>query len=116
MHDRSIRGQFAAFAALVEAQVDDRPALVLVEQPPRNIHVDFVVNSPDLRAPVLFGRYENRPDGDQSAPVAATRHTDRAGCRLEEIAVAFPDRRLYLFNESSWTIEPVEATADGKLP
>ncbi|MBY0400456.1 glycosyltransferase family 39 protein, partial [Myxococcota bacterium] len=86
------------FLDLVEATVTDRPALVLVKQPPRNFHVDYVVNEPTLDGPILFGRF------------------DPARMKLEAIAQAFPDRALYLFDERSGRLERVGGGAAGSPP
>ncbi|MFO0690282.1 MAG: hypothetical protein U0900_16400 [Myxococcota bacterium] len=83
------RRQHQRFLDLVEAKATARPALVLVKQPPRNFHVDYVVNDPTLDGPVLFGRF------------------DPARMRLEAIAAAFPDRALYLFDERRGRLERV---------
>lgn len=92
---RTSREQHQRFLDLVDARVLTRPALVLVEQPPRNFHVDFVVNEPTLDGPVLFGRFDPRR------------------MKLDAIAAAFPDRALYLFNERSGRLERVGTGSAG---
>jgi hypothetical protein len=86
---RRMRARHAEFRALLEDRVTQRPALVLVEQPPPNIHIDFVVNHPALQGDLLVGRHD------------PSRRT------LEEITAAFPGRAVYLFREQGWSIEQV---------
>ncbi|MFN0055664.1 MAG: ArnT family glycosyltransferase [Planctomycetales bacterium] len=93
---RSLRGmqaarrEFARFHRLVEEKAIQRPALVLVEQPPGNIHIDFVVNSPRLDGAVIVGRY------------------DPQSMNLDEIRKAFPERALYVFRERNWSLTPLD--------
>lgn len=89
------REQHQRFLDLVAARVGDRPALVLVRQPPRNFHVDYVVNEPTLDGPILFGRF------------------DPTRMKLAAIAEAFPDRALYVFDERSGRLERVPADPAG---
>jgi hypothetical protein len=84
------RAGYARFLRLVDAEVTQRPALVLVEQGLVN---SWVVNSPGLDGPVIFGRY--RPSVHS----------------LEEIARAFPERAIYLFDGRDWRIERVGVPA-----
>lgn len=77
------RVKYAKVEQLFDREVTKRPALVLIDGDPADTHVDFVVNDPDLTAPVLRGRY--RPG-----------KTD-----LNEVRAAFPDRTIYLFRVSS---------------
>ncbi|MBK7951525.1 MAG: glycosyltransferase family 39 protein [Deltaproteobacteria bacterium] len=92
------RRQHQRFLDLVDARVEDRPALVLVKQPPRNFHLDYVVNEPTLDGPVLYGRF------------------DPTRMKLEVIAEAFPDRALYLFDERSGRLERVPLDPAGRGP
>lgn len=92
---RPARLAHARFLARIEAQVRERPALVLIDQPPREIHLDLVVNDPDLNAPVLFGRF------------VASRMS------LGAIANAFPERALYLYNDRTDRLARVGR--DGRL-
>jgi hypothetical protein len=82
------RRQHGRFTALVERQAVPRPALVLVDADPADRHIDYVTNSPDLRGPVLIGRY--LPD---VVPIA-------------EVKQLFPDRTLFLYRyrgqEEAW--------------
>ncbi len=73
------RLRYQAFNELVQREVRDRPALLLIEADPADRHIDYVVNEPSLSASVLRGRF----------PVA--------DWPLERIAAEFPDRALYLF-------------------
>lgn len=51
------RQRFAAMEELLEAQVADRPAVVLISQDPGEFQQDFVFNSPGLDAPILRARW-----------------------------------------------------------
>ena len=44
------------FRQLLQTQVTETPALVLVTPDPSDLHIDFVVNSPPLVAPILVAR------------------------------------------------------------
>jgi hypothetical protein len=61
------RLRYAAFYRLVNQQVTERPALVLVEPDPNDRHIDYVVNDPALAAGVLYARY--LPERTQIADV-----------------------------------------------
>ena len=61
------RLRYAAFYRLIDEQVTERPALVLVEPDPNERHIDFVVNEPALSADVLFARF--LPERTQIADV-----------------------------------------------
>jgi len=73
------RVKYEKFQRLVDQSVTKRPALLLIEGDPADVHIDYVFNDPDLTAPVLRGRY--RPG-----------KTD-----LAKVRSAFPDRTLYLY-------------------
>ena len=77
------RVKHARFDALLESSVTKLPALVLIEADPADIHADYVVNDPDLSAPLLRGRY--RPG-----------KTD-----VKQVRAAFPERTLYLVHAAS---------------
>jgi len=88
------RLRYEAFRELVEREVTERPALVLVEPDPADRHMDFVVNDPDLSGPVLFGRFRPQPD----RPLPA---------QLADVLKAFPGRTVYLFREQDWSLRKV---------
>ncbi len=90
---RAMRQEHAKFQALLTSEVRERPALVLVSQPPANFHTDFVVNRPDLTGDILLAR--------QPAD-------DAAKARL---AAAFPARVIYEFNEREWWIRKASRPA-----
>jgi hypothetical protein len=74
---------YGAFQQRLRKEVTDLPALVLVIPDPVDRHMDFVINDPQLSSPILIGRYvpqESPPD------------------RLQQIAQAFPDRHLYIYD------------------
>ena len=74
---REKQGQFRR---LVNATVTERPALVLIEADPSDLHIDFVVNTPPLTGPILFAR--ERPE------VAS----------IGEIRSVWPERTLYRYS------------------
>jgi hypothetical protein len=80
------RKKHGQFADLVAREARPLPALVLVDPDPSDRHIDYVTNAPDLRGPVLIGRY--LPD---IVP-------------LEEVKRLFPDRSLFLYRvrEKDW--------------
>jgi hypothetical protein len=77
------RVNYARFDGMLDRSVTKRPALVLIEADPNDVHTDYVVNNPDLAAPLLRARY--RPG-----------KTD-----VKQVRAAFPDRALYLFRAAS---------------
>jgi hypothetical protein len=83
------RLRYQAFNELLQREVRDRPALVLIEADPSDRHIDYVVNEPSLSADVLRGRF----------PVAEW--------PLERIAAEFPDRALYLFRAKTGELRRV---------
>jgi hypothetical protein len=74
---REKQGQFRR---LVNATVTERPALVLIEADPSDLHIDHVVNTPPLTGPILFAH--DRPE------VAS----------LAEIRRVWPERALYRYS------------------
>ncbi|HID24681.1 MAG TPA: hypothetical protein EYP14_20100, partial [Planctomycetaceae bacterium] len=85
------RQKYQVFHELIERAVTERPALVLVEPDPSDRHIDFVVNDPGLDADVLFGRW----------PTADERRLQE---QLKHILRTFPDRTVYRFRATDWTI------------
>lgn len=81
------RQRHAELRRWIEAHVDQRPALVLVEQ--TDPHLDLVVNEPGLHADLLLGRY--RPG-----------KTD-----VQQVRRDFPERSLYVASPDRRTIERV---------
>jgi len=77
------RVKYEMFQRMIDRSVTKRPALLLIEADPADRHIDYVVNDPDLTAPVLRGRY--RPG-----------KTD-----VGKVRAAFPDRTLYLYRVQS---------------
>jgi hypothetical protein len=73
------RLRYEGFQRLIDQAVTRRPALLLIEGDPADRSLDYVVNDPDLTAPVLRGRY--RPG-----------KTD-----LAKVKSAFPNRTVYLY-------------------
>ena len=88
-HLASLRKKHGEFLELVEQVVDQRLALVLVQPPPLDFQVDYVINSPALNEKVLFGRYE--PES----------------MSLDRIQDRFPERTIYLFREEEWQLTRV---------
>jgi hypothetical protein len=77
------RLHYEGFERMLDQLVTQRPALVLIEGDPADRSLDYVVNDPQLDAPILRGRF--RPG-----------RTD-----LAQVRTAFPDRTLYLFDVKS---------------
>ncbi len=72
-----------------------RPALVLVIPDPADRHIDYVSNPPSLDADVLIGRWPaDVHDGDTW---------------LQDIARAFPERHLYVFDARHWRLSEADA-------
>lgn len=72
------REQHATFREWVESNVDEGPALVLIDMTASNPHLDLVINHAGLRDRIWYGRY--RPD-----------ITD-----LDNVQAAFANRAIYL--------------------
>lgn len=72
------RRQYAAFDQWIESNVKDRPALILIEIDPDDQHVDYVVNRPGLKDPLLRARLP------------------KEAADFDLIAEQFPDRTVYL--------------------
>ncbi|WP_157605346.1 ArnT family glycosyltransferase [Schlesneria paludicola] len=83
------RRQYAAFDQWLNANVTDRPALVLIEADPDDQHVDYVVNAPGLKAALLRARLSN------------------GTTEFDAIARAFPDRAVYLCQPGRKTIRKI---------
>lgn len=77
------RTRFQEFHRVVQAGVDQSPALVLIRHNPADRHIDYVSNSPDLSGPILFGRIS----ADSQQEAAET---------IRAVTIAFPDRSVYL--------------------
>ncbi|MCA9069886.1 MAG: hypothetical protein KDA84_13225, partial [Planctomycetaceae bacterium] len=54
------RRNYAVFNRLLENNVVEKPALVLIAENPTDRHIDYVTNEPSLDAPIIRGRF--RPD------------------------------------------------------
>ncbi len=85
---RHPRQQHAELRRWIETHVDQRPALVLVDQ--NDPHLDLIVNEPGLNADLLLGRY--RPG-----------KTD-----VKQIRKDFPDRSLYVTRPDRKEIKRIE--------
>ncbi len=83
------RLKYQAFDELLQREVRQRPALVLIVGDPADRHIDYVVNEPSLSSEILRGRY----------PVA--------GWPLERIVAEFPDRAIYLFQAKTGELRRV---------
>lgn len=83
------RLHYAGFQRMVDEAITQRPALVLIEGDPNDRSLDYVVNDPNLSAPVLRGRY--RP----------------GKTNLAQVHAAFPHRTLYLYDVKSRRLERV---------
>ena len=90
------RLHYAGFQRMIDQAVTRRPALCLIEGDPADRSLDYVVNDPDLTAPVLRGRY--RPG-----------KTD-----LAKVRSAFPDRTLYLYRVQTGQLQVVRRVVSGE--
>lgn len=86
------RQKYAAFREMIEQEVVDRPALVLVEPDPADRHIEYITNDPDLSGPVLFGHYD--PDKR----------------KLADIVNTFPSRACYLFQPQDGRLLRIQRT------
>jgi hypothetical protein len=83
------RLRYEGFQRMLDQLVTRRPALVLIEADPADRSLDYVVNDPQLDAPVLRGRFR------------------RGQTDLAKVRAAFPDRTLYLFEVKSGRLQQV---------
>ena len=83
------RLRYQAFDELLQREVRQRPALVLIEADPSDRHIDYVVNEPSLSAGIIRGRY----------PVA--------DWPLERVIAEFPARHVYLFRAKTGELRSV---------
>ncbi len=81
------RQRHGEFRTLVEQTARPRPALVLVEDDPKDRHVDYVTNDPALDGDLLIARYL-----PETVP-------------LEEVRRMFPGRTLFLFHAKERQLE-----------
>ncbi|MFN0050681.1 MAG: hypothetical protein ACKV0T_00730 [Planctomycetales bacterium] len=84
------RRKYRRFEELLASQVSPLPALVLIEGDPADRHIDYCVNSPELKAPILRARYL-----PESVP-------------LERVRELFPDRSLFLYQARSETLRRLD--------
>jgi len=85
------RRKHAEFRKWLDERIDQRPAIVLLEQgTTENTHMDPVVNNPGLDSEILVGRF--RP----------------AQTELAQVQRDFPNRQLYLVNLQRHTIRHVQ--------
>jgi hypothetical protein len=87
------RLKYEAFREVMDRALH-KPALLLIKGDPGDRSIDYVYNDPDLKAPILRGRY--RPDTD-----------------LNKVRGAFPNRSLYLLDVKTSQLRDV--TAPGRL-
>ncbi len=89
---RFSRRIYGAFRQQLQSGVTELPALVLVVPDPSDRHMDFVTNDPQLNGPILIGRHvpEELPEN-----------------AVQEIANAFPERHLYLFDAKTKQLSAV---------
>jgi hypothetical protein len=75
--------RYVRFQNEIERGVRSRPALVLVNPDPADIHGELINNHPGLTGDVLIGRYLPKEYS------------------LEQVRAAFPDRTFYLYDQRS---------------
>ncbi|GAB4136705.1 MAG: hypothetical protein Tsb009_03840 [Planctomycetaceae bacterium] len=90
------RYQYWKFQRIVEKQVREPRALVLIEHDPADRHIDYVNNQSGFtdEQPLLFGRY--LPEK----------------MNLRDIARAFPNRAIYLYRVKQRTFEKIADAGD----
>ena len=84
------RHMYGDFDRWLATNVTVLPALVLIEVDPDDQHVDYIVNAPQLDAPILRGRF--RPNV-----------TD-----LRVVSQAFPDRTIYVCRPKAKTLSRIQ--------
>jgi hypothetical protein len=84
------RIRHGAFRQRIAEGVRDLPALVLVDEDPAEIHLNYVANDPALKGPVLIAHY--LPD---EVP-------------LREVKRLFPERHLYLYRARTNELVKIE--------
>ncbi len=86
---RFSKSKYQAFAALIDQQVRDRPAVVAVIPDPDDRHIDFVRNPTRVDGPVLFVRYlpERFP--------------------LDQFGEWFPDRAVFTVNAKTGEVRKI---------
>ena len=85
------RLKYQAFDELLQREVRQRPALVLIEADPSDRHIDYLVNAPSLSAEIIRGRY----------PVA--------DWPIERVVAEFPERHIYLYRAKSGELRLVKS-------
>ena len=91
------RRQYAKFNRWLDSNVTKRPALVLIEADPDDQHVDYVVNSPQLRDDILRARYRQGVTNNLA------------------IANDFPDRAIYLCIPQRETIKLLNPASEDRV-
>ncbi|MBD3676047.1 MAG: glycosyltransferase family 39 protein [Planctomycetaceae bacterium] len=87
------RLKYQEFDRLLEQEIGDRRALVLIDHDETDLHIDYIDNDPSWDAPIIRGRVdEGRPDAE----------------RLEELKAAFPKREIWYFNAAQGSLELLE--------
>jgi len=84
------RKKHEAFEKLVNQFAQPRPAIVFVEHDPADLHIDYVINSPDLSDEILTAHY--LPEKYST----------------EDLRRLFPNRSLFLFRAKTREFRPLE--------
>ncbi len=87
------RRKYAEFNRWLDANVMDRPAIVLIEIDPDDQHMDYVVNSPGLSDEILRARHH------------------RGLTEMKAIAAEFPDRSIYYCDPKLKLFERIDPAA-----
>lgn len=89
-----VADRYQRFMATVAHSVTERPALVLVETTPADLHVEYVRNEPPFDGELLVGTW--RPE----------RYS------LSQLKALFPERAIYRYQSSTGTIEKLVARSE----
>lgn len=83
------RVRFEYFRMLTNSDRIQHPALILVDERGSNLQLSYIINPPDLSGDVIVCRLPEDP------------HV------IDELAAAFPDRPLYVFNPETFELKPL---------
>lgn len=87
------RLKYEEFDRLLEEEIGDQRALILIDHDEADLHIDYIDNDPPWDAPIIRGRVdEGRPDAES----------------LQELNRAFPDREIWYFDVAAGNLEKLE--------
>ncbi len=95
------RLHYRAFREILERQVTERPAIVLVRHKPDDISIDYVSNHPSLTGDVLIGRLP----ADNSTSEAET---------IDSVQRALLKRSVYVFDAATGRLQLAASSTGGR--